>query len=296
MRYETQYFNILKEIDERGFLEKNERTQVRVKRIPHAVISVDLQREFPILKSKIVYWKNALKEILWIMQKQSNNISDLDTHIWDDWADENGSIGKAYGYQVGKMMNDGERNYKSQVHYVLERLKADPSDRRALIDLWNVDELEDMALVPCCFSSHWTIINGSLNCLLMQRSADFLLGVPFNTTQYAMLTILFANHLGVKPGKLTHAMSDAHIYQYSSHIEGCRKMIDNYENLSMLGNMSWEEALRLNERAQKIREIAVTEPHFEIVSEETDFFKVKIDDCVLRNYNGMEKIKFDVAV
>lgn len=297
--YEKQYIQILKQIKDRGFRQLNERTGVETLRIPHAIISVDLEEEFPILKCKQVYWKSALKEILWIMQTQSNNINDLDAHIWDEWADEDGSIGKAYGYQVGKKVLVDGIEYPSQAHYVLERLSADSSDRRAVIDLWNVDDMNDMNLVPCCYTSHWTVINGRLNCMLMQRSADFLVGVPFNTTQYAMLTILFARHLGLIPGQLTHCMSDAHIYLYESHVNGMNQMIENYNrwyDATLITESLAKELRKVSDTYTKLEEVNESAAKFIVNSEDTDFFAVDWRDCELEDYQHLGKIAFDVAV
>ena len=226
--YEKQYIDIIRNTYYHGVRQLNRRTGVVTFCIPNATITVDLQKEFPILKSKFVAWKTAIREILWIMQKQSNNINDLQGHIWDSWADETGSIGKAYGYQVAKPVTINGKTYDSQVHYVLETLREDPSSRRAVINLWDVNDLGEMNLTPCCYSSIWSILNGKLNCTLVQRSCDLLVGVPFNTTQYAALTILFARDLGVEPGQLFHSMTNCHIYYYDSHIEGLNKMYDNY--------------------------------------------------------------------
>ena len=275
--YETQYIKALRTILEAGDSDCNMRTGVGTLRITHVVFDIDLQQEFPILKTKFVAWKSALKEILWIMQRQSNNINDLDSKIWDSWADESGSIGKAYGYQVSKPVVTGGKTYKNQVDYVLTTLKEDPSNRRCVIDLWNVDDLDDMNLTPCCYSSIWTVSDGTLNCMLVQRSADFLVGVPFNTTQYAMLTHLFAKHLGLKPGKLTHCMADAHIYRYESHIEGADRMIRSYSNMDF--------------------DIATSQPILNITdSDNFSFWDVKPEDITIDHYKYVEKIKFDVAV
>ena len=296
--YELQYIKILRNILSDGSRELNERTGVETLRIPHSVITVDLLTEFPILKSKQVLWKTAAKEILWIMQKQSNNINDLDAHIWDAWADENGSIGKAYGYQVAKRVVADGVEYPSQVHYVLDRLRSNPSDRRAKIDLWNVDDLGEMRLVPCCYSSLWTITKGRLNCMLVQRSADFLVGVPFNTTQYAILTYLFAKHLGVEVGQLTHVMSDCHVYCYASHLEGADKMIHNFELFDDIYNLNESMLNRLKETSAEIRryaEIAEAMPYLNFTSDSNDFFSVNIEDIHLEDYHYMEKLYFDVA-
>lgn len=296
--YESQYMEIAQTIMTKGYLQMNQRTGVGTYRIPHAVMTVDLEKEFPILKSKFVTWKSALQEILWIMQKQSNDINKLGNHIWDAWADETGSIGAAYGYQVAKPVTENGITYDNQVDYVLRRLANDSSDRRAVINLWDVDDLQDMALTPCCYSSVWTIVNGKLNCMLVQRSADFLVGVPFNTTQYAILTHLFARHLGIGVGTLTHVMADAHIYNYESHITGFHKMNDNFGRLEMLKQMDpdfVEECMGENETVKKFYSVIDSNPKLVINTTETNFFSISVDDIRVEDYNYMEKIKFDVA-
>lgn len=296
--YEAQYMEIAKTVMERGYLQMNQRTGIGTYRIPHAVMTVDLEKEFPILKSKFVTWKSALQEILWIMQKQSNDINKLGNHIWDAWADETGSIGAAYGYQVAKPVTENGITYDNQVDYVLRRLANDSSDRRAVINLWDVDDIQDMALTPCCYSSVWNIIDGKLNCMLVQRSADFLVGVPFNTTQYAILTHLFARHLGVGVGKLTHIMADCHIYNYESHVTGFNKMNDNFARLEMLSQMDSdfvEECMGENETVKKLYSVMDSNPKLVINTPETNFFSISVDDVRVENYNYMEKIKFDVA-
>lgn len=282
LSYEGQYFKILKSVLDDGFRQLNARTGVETIRIPHSVISVDLQKEFPILRSKQVFWKTATREILWIMQQQSNNINDLKAHIWDEWADEDGSIGKAYGYQIAKPVKIGGVYYRSQIHYIIERLNADSSDRRAVIDLWDVDDLDEMRLVPCCYSSVWDIIDNKLHCMLVQRSADYLVGVPFNTTQYAILTHLLARHLGVEVGQLTHCMADTHVYCYDSHLEGADKMMENYGNI-LLDNFDKKES-------------EILQPKLTISPDKTNFFDITIDDIKVENYEYVEKISFDVAV
>ena len=284
--YEKQYMDILFNIMAKGYKQYNERTKVSTLRVPHAVITVDLEKEFPILKSKKVGWKTCLKEILWIMQSQSNNINDLDAHIWDEWADETGSIGKAYGFQVAKPVTMNGVTYKSQVDYVLSTLAKDSSDRRCVINLWDVDDLPNMNLVPCCFSSIWTIVDGKLNCMLNQRSADYLVGVPFNTTQYALLTILFARHLGLKPGRLTHCMADAHVYCYKSHIDGGNQMLANFNNYYY--HMGSPDSV--------VSKIINSRHYIEFTSENTDFFEFKVEDIALKDYESFGTIKFDVAI
>jgi len=297
--YETQYMEIAQTIMTKGYHQMNQRTGVSTYRIPHAVMTVDLEKEFPILKSKFVTWKSALQEILWIMQKQSNDVNTLGNHIWDAWADENGSIGKAYGYQVAKqVIGEDGTVYKSQADYVLTRLAKDTSDRRCVINLWDVDDLHEMALTPCCYSSVWTVVDGKLNCMLVQRSADFLVGVPFNTTQYAMLTHLFARHLGIGVGTLTHVMADAHIYGYESHTNGYYRMMDNFARLETLRDLDRgfvEDCLMENDTITNWYSVIDSNPKLVFNTPETNFFSISVDDIRVENYKYMEKIKFDVA-
>lgn len=267
--YEIQYLNNLTRILQLGVREKNSRTQLETLRIPSSIITVDLAQEFPILQSKKVYWKSAAQEILWIMQKQSNITADLNSNIWDKWTGEDGTIGKAYGYQVRQPVTRGEYHWNNQVSYVLDTLKRDPSNRQCVINLWNVSDLDKMNLVPCAFSSVWNIIDNRLNCMLIQRSADYPVGVPFNTTQYAILTHLFARHLGVSVGILTHVMADSHIYV--NQIEGVQQQLRQWTELEGWG-------------APKLE---ITGP--------TDFWKVNIEDINVTGYNPAPAIKFEVA-
>ena len=268
--YEEQYINNLKNIYYNGFLSMNQRTGIKTLRLPSTQIIIDLQKEFPILCSKKVFWKSAADEILWIMQKHSNKIAELNSKIWDSWADENGTIGKSYGYQIKQKT----REFNNQVEYILETLKKDPSNRQCVINMWNVSELDEMNLVPCCYSSVWNIIDGKLNCMLVQRSADYPVGVPFDTTQYAILTHLFARHLNILPGILTHVMADSHIYE--NQIEGVKKQFKQFEELKIKGKQY--PILVFNKNASN------------------DFWKVKLNDFDIINYNPMPIIKFEVAI
>lgn len=274
--YEDQYMNNLKDILKHGIRETNIRTGIETYRLPSTQIIVDLEKEFPILRSKKVFWKSAVDEILWIMQKHSNRTSELNSKIWDAWTGEDGTIGKSYGYQVGSSLMVKQFGkvvcYPNQVDYVLQTLAKDPSNRQCVINMWNVQELDEMNLVPCVYSSVWNIIDGRLNCMVVQRSADYPVGVPFDTTQYAVLTHLFARHLGVRPGILTHVMADSHIY--ANQLEGVGKQLDQYKTLQTV--MPEQPVLKL------------TGP--------TDFWETSLDDIHIENYHPMLAIKYEVAV
>ena len=182
----------------------------------------DLQKEFPILTLRRTYWKSAVDEILWIWQKKSNNVHDLSSHIWDAWADENGSIGKAYGYQLGVKHHYKEGDM-DQVDRVLYDLKHNPASRRILTNIYNFADLSEMALYPCAYSMTFNVSGNTLNAILNQRSQDMLAANNWNVVQYAVLVHMFAQVSGLKAGELVHVIADCHIYD--RHIPIIEKML-----------------------------------------------------------------------
>ena len=171
----------------------------------------NLQEEFPILTLRRTYWKSALDELLWIWQKKSNNIHDLSSHVWDQWADESGSIGKAYGYQLGIKHHYPEGDM-DQVDRALYDLKHNPASRRILTNLYNFEDLHEMHLYPCAYSMTFNVSGNVLNAILNQRSQDMLAANNWNVVQYALLVHMFAQVSGLVPGELVHVIADAHIY------------------------------------------------------------------------------------
>ena len=171
----------------------------------------DLREEFPILTVRRQYLKSAVDELLWIWQKKSNDIHELSSHVWDAWADEKGSIGKAYGYQLGVKHRypEGEMD---QVDRVLWSLKNDPASRRILTNLYNHHDLSEMALYPCAYSMTFNVSGNVLNGILNQRSQDMLTANGWNVMQYAALLMMLAQVSGLVPGELVHVIADAHIY------------------------------------------------------------------------------------
>ncbi|MBQ6899657.1 MAG: thymidylate synthase [Firmicutes bacterium] len=171
----------------------------------------NLQEEFPALTLRPTAIKSAVDEILWIWQKKSNNIHDLKPHIWDEWADEDGSIGKAYGYQMGVKYKfaQGEMD---QVDNVLWQLKNTPYSRRIMTNIYNFADLSEMNLEPCAYSMTFNVADGKLNAILNQRSQDILAANNWNVVQYSVLVHMFAQVSGLKAGELVHVISDAHIY------------------------------------------------------------------------------------
>ena len=171
----------------------------------------DLRQEFPIQTLRKMAFRNAVDELLWIWQRKSNNIRDLHSHIWDAWADGDGSIGKAYGYQLGvkHQYPEGEMD---QVDRVLYDLKHNPASRRILTSLYNHHDLHDMRLYPCAWSVTFNVTGNVLNAVLNQRSQDMLTANGWNVMQYAVLLHMLARVSGLTPGELVHVIADAHIY------------------------------------------------------------------------------------
>ena len=171
----------------------------------------DLQAEFPVQTIRKMAFRNAVDELLWIWQKKSSSIHDLHSHIWDAWADETGSIGKAYGYQLGvkHQYPEGEMD---QVDRVLYDLKHNPASRRILTSLYNHHDLHAMRLYPCAWSVTFNVTGNVLNAVLNQRSQDMLTANGWNVMQYAVLLHMFARASGLVPGELVQVIADAHIY------------------------------------------------------------------------------------
>ncbi len=182
----------------------------------------NLQEELPILTIRRTAFKSCLDELLWIWQKKSNNVHDLHSHIWDSWADENGSIGKAYGYQLGKKSIYPEGEF-DQVDRVLFDLKNNPHSRRILTNIYNFDDLHEMNLYPCAYSMTFNVSGDTLNGILNQRSNDMLTANNWNVLQYSLLIMMFAQVSNLKPGELVHVISDAHIYD--RHVDMVKEII-----------------------------------------------------------------------
>ena len=226
----------------------------------------DLSKEFPILTLRRTYWKSALDELLWICQKKSNNIHDLKSHIWDQWADETGSIGKAYGYQLGIKHKYKEGEF-DQVDRVLFDLKNNPNSRRIITNIYNHADLSEMRLYPCAYSVTFSVKDGKLNAILNQRSNDFLAANNWNVVQYALLVHIFAKVSGLKVGELVHVIADAHIYD--RHIPIVKELIS-----------------RPTFDAPKLE-----------IGDITDFYKITVDDFRLDGYKFNDfDIKIPIAI
>ncbi len=184
----------------------------------------DLSKEFPIITLRRTAFKSAIDELLWIWQKKSNNVHELGSHIWDSWADENGSIGKAYGYQLGikHIYPEGEFD---QVDRVIFDLKNNPQSRRIMTNIYNFADLHEMHLYPCAYSMTFNVTGKKLNAILNQRSQDTLTANNWNVVQYAVLVHMLAQVCGLEAGELVHVISDAHIYD--RHIAIVEEILQN---------------------------------------------------------------------
>ncbi len=237
------------------------------KKVFGVVNRYNLEEEFPLLTLRPINFRAAIDEILWIWQKKSNNINDLNSHIWDSWADENGSIGKAYGYQLAVKHKYKEGMF-DQVDRVLYDLKNNPSSRRIMTNIYNHHDLSKMALYPCAYSVTFNVSQGKLNAILNQRSQDILAANAWNVSQYAALVMMLAQVSGLKAGELVHVIADAHIYD--RHIDIVKELISRKENPAPV--------VKLNPEIKK-------------------FYDFKVEDFVVENYVTGDKIgKIPVAV
>ena len=226
----------------------------------------DLAEEFPILTLRPTSLKLAIDEILWIWQKKSNNVKDLNSKIWDSWADEKGSIGKAYGYQLGVKHQYKEGEF-DQVDRVLYDLKHNPASRRILTNIYVHGDLHEMNLYPCAYSMTFNVEGDRLNAILNQRSNDILTANNWNVVQYAVLVHMFAQVSGFKPGKLIHVIADAHIYD--RHVPKVKELLERQEYPA---------------------------PKLWINPEVRDFYQFTVEDFKLIDYQAGEQMKIEVAI
>lgn len=221
----------------------------------------NLEEEFPIITLRPTGFKSAIDEILWIWQKKSNNINDLNSKIWDSWADERGSIGKAYGYQLGVKHLYKEGMF-DQVDRVLYDLKHNPYSRRIMTNLYVHQDLSEMNLYPCAYSMTFNVTDGKLNGILNQRSQDVLVANNWNVVQYAVLLHMFAQVSDLKVGELVHVIADAHIYD--RHIPLVEELL---------------------------KRPTYPAPIFKMNPEVKNFYDFKVEDFELVDYQKNEQIK-----
>ena len=233
----------------------------------------DLREEFPALTLRRTALKSAMDEVLWIYQKKSNNIHDLHSHIWDEWADETGSIGKAYGYQIGQKSHYPQGDM-DQMDKVLYDLRETPFSRRIMMNTYVFADLSEMNLYPCAYSCTYNVTQtpGSdkltLNMVLNQRSQDVLAANNWNVCQYAILLMMVAQSVGMIAGQLVHVIADAHIYD--RHIDIIRELISRPK---------------------------LAAPRVSLNPEVTDFYGFTTDDLIVENYeHGPQVRNIPIAV
>ena len=183
----------------------------------------DLKKEFPIMTLRRTYFKSCVDELLWIWQKKSNRIAELGSKVWDSWADDQGTIGKAYGYQLG-VKHQYKEGMFDQVDRVLYDLKHNPNSRRIMTNIYNFQDLHEMGLYPCAYSMTFNVSGKTLNAILNQRSQDMLTANNWNVVQYAVLVHMMAQVSGLEVGELVHVIADCHIYD--RHIPAVKAMLE----------------------------------------------------------------------
>lgn len=226
----------------------------------------NLQEEIPLLTLRKTAVKSAVDELLWIWQKKSNNIENLNSKIWNQWADENGSIGKAYGYQMAIKHKYSEGEF-DQVDRVLYDLKNNPYSRRIMTNIYNHSDLSEMNLYPCAYSMTFNVTGNKLNTILNQRSQDVLAANNWNVYQYAVLTHMMAQASGLEAGELVHVIADAHIYD---------------RHIPIIEDLISRETYQA--------------PKFTLNPEIDDFYKFTVDDIKIEDYKYGKQVKIPIAI
>ena len=297
-KWDKEYIKLCKKILKDGKRVEN-RTGIDTIKIPAYSLEFDLSKEFPALTTKQLFFRQAIIEMLWIYQVQSNDVrwlQDRNVHIWDEWEiqedgkwyatqmlpDKNGKLikqevvkdfGKEWAHTIGTAYGWINKRFQN-TQRLIETIKNNPTDRRMIMTLWQDDYIKTAVLPSCVWSSEWDVTDGKLNCWVHQRSCDVPLGLPFNVTQYATLLCLIAHSTGLKPGKMYWSIKDAHIYV--NQIDGIKEQIERYETLPDL-----------------------KAPKLWINPEVRDFFKIDnskdIKDIKVVGYEHYGKISFPIA-
>lgn len=262
-----QYLDLMRHVLQHG-TRKNDRTGTGTLSVFGHQMRFDLAQGFPLLTTKKVHTKSIIHELLWFLRGDTN-IRYLKEHgvsIWNEWANENGDLGPVYGSQWRSWPTADGRQI-DQISQVVRDIRQNPDSRRLIVSAWNVADIERMALPPCHLLFQFYVAEGRLSCQLYQRSADIFLGVPFNITSYALLTMMIAQVTGLKPGEFIHTLGDAHLYM--NHIEQVQTQL-----------------------AREPRPL----PSMRLNPEKTSLFDFKFDDFELLNYDPHPSIKAPVAV
>ena len=262
-----QYLDLLRHIRDHG-TEKQDRTGTGTISTFGYQMRFDLARGFPLLTTKKVYTKAVIYELLWLLRGDTNIkfLKDNGVTIWDEWADANGDLGPVYGAQW-RAWKRTDGTVMDQISQAVEMIRTNPDSRRIIVSAWNAGEIEKMALPPCHAFFQFYVLGGRLSCQLYQRSADVLLGVPFNIASYALLTLMMAQVTGLQPGEFIHTFGDVHIYR--NHLE----QVD----------------LQLSREPRAL-------PIMKLSPAVKNIFDFKFEDFTLENYDPHPAIKAPVAV
>ena len=309
-KWDKDYLELCKRILTEG-IEVENRTGINTIKVPSHNFHFDLGEEFPILQTKQLFFKNAITEILWIYQAQSNDVRWLherNNHVWDEWMVDPDGIYRTYGKdEHGEKVLKSEKEFGNEfantigtaygwivnryklIDNLLDSLKNNPTDRRLIMSLWQNEWLKTAVLPSCVWSSEWDVTNGKLNAWVHQRSCDVPLGLPFNVTQYATLLSLIANVTNLEPGTLDWSIKDAHIYV--NQVDGIKEQMKNADALTYVNKLnkidliniknyildlkqSGKEVSKMDERMLSAIDIILSDekPYLWVNSEVKDFY------------------------
>ena len=261
------YLNLIQYVLEHG-TDKSDRTGTGTRSVFGYQMRFDLANGFPLLTTKKLHLRSIIHELLWFLKGETNikYLKDNNVSIWDEWADENGDLGRVYGAQWRSWQTPNGKSI-DQISQIIQQIKQNPDSRRLIVSAWNPAEVDNMALPPCHALFQFYVADGKLSCQLYQRSADIVLGVPFNIASYALLTLMMAQVCGLQAGEFIHTLGDAHIY--NNHFEQAK--------------------LQLTREPRRLPEIKINDKI-------KDLFEFKYEDFELINYNPHPHIKAEVSV
>ena len=262
-----QYLDLLQHVLDNG-TDKSDRTGTGTRSVFGYQMRFNLADGFPVLTTKKLHLKSIIHELLWFLAGDTNirYLKENGVRIWDEWADENGDLGRVYGAQW-RSWRGANGETVDQIANVVRQIRQNPDSRRLIVSAWNPAEVDSMALPPCHALFQFYVANGKLSCQLYQRSADIFLGVPFNIASYALLTMMMAQVCGLQAGEFVHTLGDAHLYQ--NHLEQAR--------------------LQLTREPRAL-------PKMHINPDVRDIFAFKFDDFTLSDYDPHPHIKAEVSV
>jgi|TARA_B100000401_G_scaffold298435_1_gene204804 thymidylate synthase len=262
-----QYLDLMQHVLDNG-VEKSDRTGTGTKSVFGYQMRFDLSKGFPLVTTKKCHLRSIIHELLWFLQGDTNieYLKQNGVSIWDEWADKEGNLGPVYGYQW-RSWPSASGKHVDQITQLIEQIKSNPDSRRLIVSAWNVGEIENMALPPCHAFFQFYVANGKLSCQLYQRSADIFLGVPFNISSYALMTMMIAQVCDLELGDFVHTFGDAHIY--SNHFEQA--------NLQLSRETRSLPTMKINPKIKNI-------------------FDFTFEDFELTDYNPHPHIKAPVAI